>query len=64
MHSHPPSSVNDDGSYSFGGINANICGPSVNDLRNMKRNGHLLAVIQCDRNGLVAYSIKVFWPKY
>ena len=64
IHSHPPSSPNNDGTYSFGGINSNLCGPSINDLRNLRRNGSLFAVIQCDRVALAGYSLKVVWPKY
>lgn len=62
-HSHPPSSPNPDGTFSLGGVNANICGPSVNDLRNLKRTGALFLVIQCDRRALVAVTLYGVWPK-
>lgn len=65
VHTHPPSSRNVDGSYSFGGTNANICGPSVNDLRSLKRAGALFSVIQCDRYALSAFTLRAdAWPKF
>lgn len=63
VHSHPPSSQNMDGTFSFRGMNGNLCGPSLNDLRHLKRTGAPLAVVHCDRWSLVAYSLTSRWPK-
>lgn len=61
IHTHPASTPGADG-YTFGGPEANICGPSVPDLESLRKTKALIGAVQCDRYAIVAFSLHPIWP--
>jgi hypothetical protein len=62
IHSHPASSPGSSG-YTWGGLDANVCGPSARDLQSLRDTKALIGAIQCDRMALVGFSLYSLWPK-
>lgn len=40
-----------------------VCGPSLKDLRHLKRTNALFGITICDRYAYAGYSSKLVWPK-